>query len=165
MIFWIRMLLRYAPIALAVYWTALFIGTHLPVPPQKIEPIPYFDKWLHLAGFAGLAFLAATAWRARRPGRPLGAVQYGSLLAGMAAYAAADELSQLLPFVRRNADLGDWVADVIGAAVGLALYTLARLTVHGFGWRVENGSIERDQAKCEAVDDAAMTPCATTAVE
>jgi VanZ family protein len=164
MIFWIRMLLRYAPVALAVYWTALFIGTHLPITQQKVEPVPYFDKWLHLAGFAGLAFLAATAWRARRSGRPLGSVQYGCLLAGMAAYAAVDELSQLLPFVRRNADLGDWFADVIGAAIGLALYTLARMMVHGFGWRVENGPLDRKQAGREAVDDA-TTPCAVTAVE
>jgi VanZ family protein len=158
MIFWIRTLLRYAPIALAVYWTALFIGTHLPLVPKTLQPVPFFDKWLHLVGYAGLAFLAATAWRARRK---LGVVQYAVLLAAIAVYAAIDEALQMLPFVRRHADFSDWVADVIGAAIGLALFGLARLAAHQFGWRIENGSGPTHDAK----HADRVAPCAAAAGE
>ena len=160
MTFWLRLLLRYAGLALACYWTALFIGTHMPLEQAPFEPVPYLDKWLHVVGFAGLAFLAATAWRARQP---LGPIQYGLLLLGLGAYAAVDEASQLLPFVGRNADLGDWSADMIGAAIGLTLFTLARIVAHGLGWRVENGATAEIDAEHAPASDSATTPCATRA--
>jgi VanZ family protein len=152
---WVRTAMRYAGLALALYWTALFIGTHTPLEPQPFQPVPYFDKWLHVVGYAGLAFIAATAWRARRP---LGPVQYALLLLGLGAYAALDEALQLLPFVGRNADVGDWVADMVGAVIGLALFTGARVLAHHLGWRVEDDSQLGPRSASTANSDGSLTP-------
>jgi VanZ family protein len=170
MTFWIRLLLRYAALALALYWTALFIGTHMPLEQAPFEPLPYSDKWVHVVGFAGLAFLAATAWRARRP---LGPIQYALLLLGLGAYAAIDEASQMLPFIGRHGDVADWVADMVGVVIGLALFTAARIVAHQFGWRVENRATATatTEAVAEANADAEHSPagnaptsrCATSA--
>ena len=95
---WVRTAIRYAGLALALYWTALFIGTHMPLEPQPFQPVPYFDKWLHVVGYAGLAFIAATAWRARRP---LGPMQYALLLLGLTIRPPKD------PLVRGRTDAAD----------------------------------------------------------
>ena len=137
MINWIRTLLRYAGLMLAIYWSALFIATHIPLKGRQVERWLYSDKVVHVAGYAGLSFLAATAWRARRR---LRAAHYACIILGLSAYAALDELLQTLPFVRRQGDVRDWIADMVGAALGLMLFLLARHAAHRFGWRVETAT-------------------------
>ncbi len=103
-------------LVLAVYWVALFIGTHVPVPPDVLQ-IAGSDKTLHFLAYLGLSLLIAVCVRPR-------GWTYLWLLLGLAAYGALDELLQIP--VQRTADVVDWLADVAGVAVGLAAYAVGR---------------------------------------
>ena len=103
-------------LVLAVYWVALFIGTHVPVPPDVLQ-IAGSDKTLHFLAYLGLSLLIAVCVRPR-------GWTYLWVLLGLAAYGALDELLQIS--VRRTADIVDWLADVAGVAVGLAAYAVGR---------------------------------------
>jgi VanZ family protein len=72
------------------------------------------DKLVHLVAFAALAFPLA------RTGR------FGLLpvLIGASAFGGAIELIQ--PSFNRSADVNDWVADVVGVALGIGLGLLYR---------------------------------------
>ena len=99
------------------YLAALVVGTHLPPTAVRVPPT-LSDKLLHFGAYAGLAFLLAMAWETstgRLNGRHL-----RLLWAAIAMFAMLDEVTQLL--VRRDAELLDWTADAIGAAVGLAVF-------------------------------------------
>jgi len=113
-------LARFTVIAvLVVYWLALFVGTH--TPSGVISQPKVWDKLLHFAGYGGLIFLLA--WPvAARSGPSLGTYAY--LLVIAACYAAVDELGQI-PIPGRSAEIGDWVADMVGAVAGLAAYRLS----------------------------------------
>src|SRR5262245_24087140 len=112
-------------IVTACYWLAMFIGTHLPV---TLDPIPNpnsLDKVQHLTAFAGLSFLLCG----------LGAAWGGSLprlafivLGLIAVYGVVDELTQaFIPF--RQPDVRDWIANMIGASLGIAVFLVARQAV------------------------------------
>ncbi len=109
---------------LAIYWLALFAGTHLPGTTSLGFSVS--DKLLHFVAYAGLGFLAVMAVGA------MGRLRWSLLpliFLGLAAFAAFDELTQ--PLVSRTADWLDWYADVAGAAVGIACgAVVARL----LGW-------------------------------
>ena len=106
-------------VCLAVYWLAMFTGTHLPA--EALEGIPASDKTLHLLGYAGLAVLLTLA---ALPGvRPRPKLLAAVLLV-LVTYAAFDEWSQR--FVRgRASELGDWYADVAGSLLGMVIAILA----------------------------------------
>ena len=101
------------------YWVALFVGTHLPRTP-RIE-VSVNDKILHLGAYAGLAFLIC-----------LGTARSGIwtlrkviiILAAASAYGVFDELTQTL--VGRDCDFMDWLADTIGAGIGIACFDVFR---------------------------------------
>jgi VanZ family protein len=105
---------------LLVYWLALFVGTHLPGNPnfRPTESLPHIDKVVHAAAFAGLAvlvLLGLSGWI-----RPSAALGLGVLVA-LGIYAGLDEFTQ--GFVRfRQPDVRDWVADMIGVLVGMAVF-------------------------------------------
>jgi VanZ family protein len=105
---------------LLLYWTVLFIGTHLPGDPsfRPTESLPHIDKVVHAAAFAGLAVLLLTGlsgWV--RPSAALGL----AVLVALALYAGLDEFSQ--GFVEfRQPDVRDWVADMLGVLVGMAVF-------------------------------------------
>jgi len=108
----------------AVYWLAMFVGTHVPLKPKPAEIANSLDKLQHAAAFAVLAILLCIvgAMRGLRPWQ----LALGVLVV-IAVYGVLDETTQLL--VRsRQADLFDWLADVLGAAIGIAAFML--------GWRV-----------------------------
>lgn len=103
---------------LVIYWMIMFAGTHAPSIAPRGTSVS--DDVLHCVGYAGLAFLlgiclAPHTWK--------GIVGIWLLCA---AYGAIDELTQ--PFVGRTRELSDWIADCLGAALGLAL-TIAALAV------------------------------------
>lgn len=107
--------------ALALYWPTLFVLAHIPVP-QVVRRAHVNDKSLHLLAYMILTFLL---WSAIRPGRKVnwrGAVVW-CLLAGVAVYGICDEWLQRL--VRdRTMDPWDFLADVIGSVVALAMLTV-----------------------------------------
>ncbi|MCI0335546.1 MAG: VanZ family protein [Planctomycetes bacterium] len=108
-------------LALACYWLALFIGSHMP-----IERIPLSggtaDKFAHVAAFAVLAVIFAITWQ----------VSAGRLMTRhlvwawvvIALYGALEEVTQ--PLAGRVASIWDWLADASGAALGLMLFACIR---------------------------------------
>ncbi len=117
------------PLAWTLGVAALLLG---PVPAplastaQEVFGGLPFDKLVHVALFAGLAF-AWWSWSARGRGtitqRPLqlrprpGRLVLGALLV---AYGGALELIQ--PFFARDAEWGDWAADAVGVVLVLVLF-------------------------------------------
>lgn len=119
---WYRWLLR----ALAVYIVAMVASTHTPLEPELVPDTdwPGADKLAHLGIFCGLAFLLALAMYMRKVHRGSGSLlskaQYAWLAAGISVYAALDELTQ--PWTGRDRSLWDWIADLVGMALGLVLF-------------------------------------------
>jgi VanZ family protein len=97
------------------YWGALFVATHIPLPPLPASGMGS-DKVAHVAAFAGLGFLTAL-WLSLEGRLTLSRTLL--LLAVLAIYGAIDEWLQ--QFVGRFTDFDDWVADVSGAAIGIAV--------------------------------------------
>ena len=111
---------RLLGVALTAYWMALFVSTHTPIPKGMLPP-QVSDKTLHFVAYFGLAYLLAL-WCSTKS--PLTGKRAVALFLLLLAYGAADELLQLA--VNRNADVYDWLADISGAAAGLAGLRLTR---------------------------------------
>jgi VanZ family protein len=77
------------------------------VPPSP----PGVDKLVHGGLFLALAL----------SGRWAG-VRQTALAVLLPLYAAASELIQAIPALHRDASLGDWLADVVGVLLGLAIW-------------------------------------------
>ena len=90
---------------------------------SESDPLPFvratlWDKALHTIEYAGLGMLAARALFAEGMPPRIG---IAVSIAIIALYAATDEWHQLY-VPERDASVFDWTADVVGAAVGTALY-------------------------------------------
>ena len=113
-------MIRFASACLFLYWTAIFVATHLPS--SALPRLQWSDKVYHAIAFSGLAFLLAWAIPARRGKR----IQH-LLLAALFAigYACLDEFSQkFIP--GRSCDVWDVAADVVGTGIGLTGYLVCR---------------------------------------
>lgn len=102
-------------IVAATYWLALFAATHVPVVPEALQQ-PGADKWAHTAAYAGLSFLLAAR---QATATSLTWKVAARVLLLVAVYGIVDELTQIP--VGRHAELGDWLADLRGALVGVGL--------------------------------------------
>lgn len=71
------------------------------------------DKMNHLAAYAGLALLGVAAFLDRRS---LAGREPLVLFLGLLGWAFLDEITQ--PLFGRNADITDWIYDVLGLACG-----------------------------------------------
>ena len=110
------------PFALAA---AISFLSHRPALPFGLQLPQPLDKLAHAAAFAALAAAAEFAWSRSGRGSPLHRRQLGVLLAAC-AFGAIDEWHQ--SFVPgRDASLGDWAADALGAMAGLAAMALPAL--------------------------------------
>ncbi len=109
---------RLGCVVLAVYWLAIFTGTHWPTMPQVL--VGMNDKTKHFGAFFGLALMLCYVTNGEHVVRRFGAI----LLLG-AVYGAIDELTQsLVP--GRMTDLYDWLADISGTATAIAVYITMR---------------------------------------
>ena len=100
---------RWLPPAL---WAALILVlTSIPTPSEAPGGIPHLDKVVHFAIYAGLGWLVSRALRTRRP------VTLALALLAIATFAAFDEWHQ--QFFARDPAVLDWIADVIGASIGI----------------------------------------------
>jgi len=101
----------------AAYAVILVVATHIPRLDVSFDigtPISG-DKVLHFAAYGVLGFLVGLiAEEARHNWRRT----FPIALAAVGAFALLDETTQ--PMFDRAAEAFDWVADVIGAAAGLA---------------------------------------------
>ena len=92
----------------AVFWFALAIAFVLAVVPAKYDPVHLWDKVQHFAAFATLTTLGVLAYgRARLLTGAIGLVLFGGLI----------EVVQGLPFVHRDADFHDWLADALAISI------------------------------------------------
>ena len=106
------------------YGLILLIATHLPADNVeflvraadygllKLDP----DKLLHMAAYGVLGLLAALAYGGRWQTTSTAAIPLFALLA---AWGAVDEVTQ--PLFGRSADTNDWIYDLIGSLIGLAV--------------------------------------------
>ena len=111
--------LRIASACLVLYWIAIFIGTHIPGP-----AVPHLanDKLMHFGAFGGLAFLVAWALPTREGQAHIRGLITLTLIIG---YAMIDEITQnFIP--GRTCSLGDFIADAIGAVMGLTAYFVTK---------------------------------------
>jgi VanZ family protein len=106
----------FAALARWIFWPSLLLVIAVTLTPlgSELEPAAFraSDKLEHLLVFFGLAYLALIGWG------------WGNALKialGLVALAGAIELLQGLPFVHRDPDLWDWVADGAGILCALAL--------------------------------------------
>lgn len=105
---------------LMVYWLAMYISTHWPdisrYRPATGWPIPFFGVVMHV----GVYFLWTVLWCWFLAGiGKLTGRRMVLLFVGGTAYAAFDEWTQY--FVDRSPDPDDFVVDLLGIALGLAL--------------------------------------------
>jgi len=108
-------------IVLALYWPALFVSAHIPVP-APIQGAGVSDKSLHFLAYLTLVFLLWFAvsgigrvnWRRSRP---------WLVLLTVVVYGIIDEILQgLVP--GRSPDVMDFVADMTGVLTGMILFTV-----------------------------------------
>ena len=99
---------------LMAIWIVLAILTHIPVP-QSAPDIRGIDKMIHLIAYFPLGLLLPHC-------RVRGCQRGGVCLLIIALYGIGDELFQIP--VGRTASVFDWVADVVGASLGLATATI-----------------------------------------
>jgi VanZ family protein len=105
-----------------LYWLGIFALTHSPIVPAPKIAVRAIDKIAHLGIFAGLGFLLCMAGTAfRHPPRRV----FAAVFAIVAAYGAFDEFTQqLVP--NRFSDFHDWIADMLGAGIGISAFVIAR---------------------------------------
>lgn len=90
----------------------MLVATSIPNPPVPAG-VAGLDKVVHFGMYGVLAALLVWVWSGRRP---TATVVLGTLLA-VSAYGALDEWhQQFIP--GRSMELGDWLADSVGALVG-----------------------------------------------
>ena len=109
----------------AAYWVIIFVLTHLP--PSNLPRVRVSDKTAHFVSYALLSAglfvsLSLTGLRASRAAIVVLLIAMG--------YGAIDEWSQR--FVRRSAELDDWLADIGGALVAVGVMWLGRVIVSRF---------------------------------
>ncbi len=116
---------RWSGPVLWIYLIAQLIGTHIPSS-ERLLPAETNDKWLHFGMYSGLVFLAATRYSINK------AVTWRIMLGIWVAAAllgALDEVTQMIPGIRRHADVADWIADICGAAGGLLAWHIVRRAI------------------------------------
>ncbi len=122
-----RLWTRTLRLLLIIYWIALFLATHLPVPKMIAKEVSAFDKIIHATAFFVLAGLLVLwdGWPFQLSPRRLLLLMF--LVIG---YAALDEWLQTK--VGRFGDTQDWISDVVGGfcALGLACLLQRRLYRH-----------------------------------
>jgi VanZ family protein len=102
----------------ALYWPAMFVATHLPIRTTPAGDPYSLDKLQHLTAFGTLAVLLSAL------GAALGFSFWRrsiAIVAFIALYALVDESTQKPP---RTPEFFDWLFDVIGACLGVAIYAV-----------------------------------------
>ena len=102
------------------YWVGLFVLMHVPITRYPLLTHPGSDKAIHFVLYGLLTWLGGR-YQIARMDPPRGLVLVGWAI-GYAIFCAFDEWLQ--QFVGRTASLVDWLADVMGVAVGTTVLIL-----------------------------------------
>ena len=103
--------------AIAVYWLALYVGTHIPNPDMLIGP-HVSDKVLHFSAYFGLYLVLAVRIRIVHEAWPT--MRQTVILAAMTSlYSAFDEITQGISIINRHPDIMDAVADCAGVVTAI----------------------------------------------
>jgi len=104
------------PVA-AIYWLALYVGTHIPNPDMLIGA-HVSDKVLHFSAYFGLYLVLATRIRIIHEAWPT--MRQTIILAAMTSlYSAFDEITQGIPIINRHPDIMDAVTDCGGVVAAI----------------------------------------------
>jgi VanZ family protein len=113
-------------------WTCAFAATH--APKGTLPSTGLSDPTLHFFGYlvlSGVLLLSAASYGL---GRLKGAM---AVICTTMIYAAFDEITQ--PLVNRQASIGDWLADVAGAAAGVGVLEIILLVLAQMALRRKAG--------------------------
>jgi VanZ family protein len=94
------------------FWIALLFVLVLALSPRPVDVPLVNDKLLHAISFFVLAGLGIAAW---------GRKSWIIVALGLAGVGGAIELLQATPFISRDAEFLDWVADLTGIALALLM--------------------------------------------
>lgn len=106
--------------SLFLYWPALFVLAHIPIP-RMVRTADVSDKSLHFLAYLILAFFL---WFAINNDKKVNWRRAGAwiILCLIVAYSLVDEISQ--PYVGRTCDAMDLTANLAGSLTGLILFTI-----------------------------------------
>lgn len=106
---------KLAILSIVIYWPALFVVTHIPMP-EVIDELDINDKGLHFVAYFSLVFLC---WGAVHPYHKVNWRRFNVwlILAVVVWYGVIDEWLQF--YVGRQCELGDFLADLCGALASL----------------------------------------------
>jgi VanZ family protein len=95
-----------------LFWAAASFALVMALIPQPPElPGNPSDKLQHIAAFATLGMLGALAYPRAAALR---------LILGLSLFGAFIEVAQAIPFIHRDSDPLDWLADTVACAVAVA---------------------------------------------
>ena len=111
---------KYILLILLIYWPALFVLTHIPIP-DLARRSGMSDKMMHLLAYMALVFLW---WFSISPYRKVDwrKVKVWLALAVMVWYGAFDEWLQ--GHIGRSADVRDFYANLAGVLLGLVILSI-----------------------------------------
>ena len=111
---------KYSIILLSIYWPAIFILTHIPVP-RIAGYSGMSDKTMHFLAYLALIFFL---WLAFSPYQGVNwkKLKVWMLFTVIIWYGVVDEWLQ--GFVGRNSDPADFLADMTGAVLGLLILSI-----------------------------------------
>jgi hypothetical protein len=106
--------LRWRKLWPLAFWATMFACYVLAITPLPVPELgPQPDKVNHILAFMTLAMLGRLAYPLRPRAR---------LVAGLAAFGALIEITQMVPALNRSPDWRDWMADVVAVGFGLVLH-------------------------------------------
>jgi VanZ family protein len=111
---------RVFAIAVPIVWTAIVFFLH--VMPVRLDhessiSIPNADKVVHFGMFGILAFLLARSWEFFKV--KISRRQVYLIILICASYGALLEYLQHIGNAKRDSDVFDWIADLVGTSAGL----------------------------------------------
>lgn len=114
----------FAAWAMTVTWLSSLPPWELPGAQWLFPSIPHWDKLAHFAAFVAGGWLAAKAIKTTFPSQNTraGLLTSAAILTA-ASFGAFDEIFQLGTPGRHGADIQDWIADLLGASLGVAIAT------------------------------------------
>ncbi len=105
-------------IAIFLFWACIVASTFVMLIDlaPKTGGWPYWDKVQHIIGFGILTTLGCFAYMQKKGWVCVGLVTYGALI----------EYFQNALTVSRTASFGDWLADIFGIAMGIAVCVIVK---------------------------------------